>query len=61
MIKTTDISDYNGNPQPAKHRANEHYNEEFRTIGDGYGELMLARKGKRSTIQGEYQYTQINQ
>ena len=61
MIKTSSITDYNGNPNRAIHRANEHFNEEFRSVGDGYGELMLARKGKRSTIQGEYQYTQINQ
>tara|TARA_B100000131_G_scaffold321474_1_gene372271 strand:- start:952 stop:2382 length:1431 start_codon:yes stop_codon:yes gene_type:complete len=61
MIKTTNISDYNGSANRAIHRANEFFNEEFRAIGDGYGELLKARKGKRSTIQGEYQYTQINQ
>ena len=61
MIRVTDATGYDGSSNRAAHRANEHFNEEFRTIGDSYGELMLARKGKRSTIQGEYQYTQINQ
>ena len=61
MIRVTDATNYNGSSNRATHRANEHFNEEFRTLGDNYGELMLARRGKGSTIQGEYQYTQYNQ
>ena len=60
MMTITSETDYNTNVVAAIHRSREIWNHQFAVVGDSYGELLTTRKGRKGTILGSYQYTELN-
>ena len=60
IVCLTSDSGYNSQVVSAIQRSKEFYNDEFAVVGANSGELLTNRRNRGGTIQGTYQYTELN-